>query len=49
MTSHDQLQSEEINVESISHLSDEEQAEAKAQQFSKISNEYSPIDPTKIA
>ena len=35
-------------VESIKHLSDSEQAEAIADSFAKISNEYKPIDRSKI-
>ena len=48
MTSHDQLESEQVNVESICDLSDKEQAEVIASNFSKISNIYDPIDPERI-
>ena len=48
MTSHDQVKTEEVIVESICHLSDQEQAEEIADKFCKISNEYEPIDPEKI-
>ena len=48
MTSHDQVKTEEVIVESICHLSDQEQAEEIADKFGKISNEYEPINPEKI-
>ena len=48
MTSHDQLISEKVSVESISHLSEKEQAEKIVDNFSLISNSYDPIDPSKI-
>ena len=48
MTSHDQLKTEQVNVEEISHLSDQDQAEKIADSFSTISNQYDEIDPAKI-
>jgi hypothetical protein len=48
MTSHDQLKTEQVNIESICHLSDQDQAELIADSFSKVSNEYEPINPEKI-
>ena len=35
-------------VDNIKHLTDSEQAEAIADSFAKISNEYKPIDRSKI-
>ena len=46
--SHDQVKSESVNVESICHMSDYEQMEIIADNFSKISNDYDPIDPKQI-
>ena len=43
ITSHDQHKSEELQVENISHLSSQEQAEVIAEQFSSIQNEYDEI------
>ena len=48
MTSHDQLKTEEVNVESICHLSDIEQVELIADNFSKVSNQHDPIDAKQI-
>ena len=48
MTSHDQLKTEQVNIESISHLSDQEQVELIADNFATVSNEYDPIDPDQI-
>ena len=48
MTSYDQLKSEQVNVLNICDLSKVEQAETIADNFAKISNEYEPIDPSKI-
>ena len=48
MTSYDNLKSEEVTVENICHLPDIEQAEIIADNFSRISNSYNPIDPDKI-
>ena len=48
MSSYDQLKCEQVNVEDISDFTDIEQAEIIAENFSKISNNYDPIDPSKI-
>ena len=48
MTSYDQIKSEEVNVESICHLSDIEQVELIADNFCKVSNQYEPIDAKQI-
>ena len=48
MSSHDQLRSEEVIVEEISHLSNQNQAEAIADNFSQISNEYEPLNAEDI-
>ena len=47
MPSHDQLKTEEVHIESICHLSDQEQADLIADTFYKVSNEYDPIDTGK--
>ena len=44
----DQTKSEVVQVDSISHLSDQEQAEAIADSFSAISNEYEPVNADEI-
>ena len=46
MSSHDQTKTEEVTVEEISHLSNQNQAETIADNFSKISNEYQPLIST---
>jgi hypothetical protein len=48
MTTHDQLKTENVNVEDICHLTDLEQVELIADSFSKVSNQYTPIDPEQI-
>ena len=48
MSSHDQTRTEEVSVDEISHLSNEDQAEAIADNFSKISNEYEPLNASDI-
>ena len=48
MSSHDQLKSEQVNIEEICHLSDQAQAEVIADSFSKISSQYEPIDAEKL-
>ena len=48
MSSHDQMKAEKVNVLSICDLPEKEQAELIADNFSKISNEYEPIDPSEI-
>ena len=48
LTTHDQLKTENVNVEDICHLTDLEQVELIADSFSKVSNQYTPIDPEQI-
>lgn len=48
MSSHDQTKTEEVTVEEISHLSDRNQAETIADNFSKISNEYQTLKASDI-
>ena len=48
MTSHDQGQTEEVQIDTICHLSDTEQVELIADNFCKISNQYTPIDSSQI-
>ena len=43
-----QTKSDIVQVDNISHLSDQEQAESIADSFSAISNEYKPVDCSKI-
>ena len=49
MTSHDQMKSEKVIVDTICHLSDQEQVEIIADSFSNVSNQYEPIDPANIS
>ena len=48
ISNYDQNRSEKLQVEEISHLSDKEQAEAIADSFSSISNEYQPVNKETI-
>ena len=48
LCSYDQQKSESVTVESIKHLSSEEQAEAIADKFSKVSQEYEPLKDNDI-
>ena len=48
MTSYDQMKADEVIVDSICHLSDQDQAEQIADSFMKVSNQYDPIDPKQI-
>ena len=48
ITSHDQQKSEQLNVDEISHLSDQDQAEQIAEKFSSIQNEYEPLQTEDI-
>ena len=48
MSNYDQQKSEQVIVEEISDFSDFEQAELIADNFSKISNQYNPINPEDI-
>ena len=43
LCSYDQKKSEPVIVESLTHLSSQEQAEAIADKFSKVSQEYEPL------
>ena len=44
-----QTKSDIVQVDSISHLSDQEQAEAIADSFSAISNEYKPMEENRYS
>ena len=48
MSSYNEMQSEQISVHEIDHLSNQKQAEAIADRFSSISNEYEPIHDDDI-
>ena len=48
ITNYGQEKSEHLRVEEISHLSDKQQAEAIADSFSAISNEYEPVNKDAI-
>ena len=48
MTSHDEIQSEQVVVDDIAHLSNQEQADTIADAFSRISNEYEPLRDNDI-
>ena len=48
ITNYEQTKSETVQVEEISHLPDQEQAEAIASSFSSISNEYDPVNREEI-
>ena len=48
MCSHDQLKADLPVCQEIQDKSDQEQAELIADNFSSVSNEYSPIDPSRI-
>ena len=48
ITNYNQIKSDPVQVEEISHLSDKEQAEAIADSFSTVSNEYGSIQRDKI-
>ena len=48
LTSADQIRDEQPTVQEINHLSDQEQAEAIAEQFAKIQNEYKPLKEDDI-
>ena len=45
ITNFDQTKTDKLQVDEISHLSDKDQAEAIADSFSAISNEYEAIQP----
>ena len=48
LCSYDQKKAEPVVVESIKHLSDKDQAEAIADKFAKISQEYEPLNSDAI-
>ena len=48
ITNYEQTKSETLQVDEISHMPDQEQAEAIASSFSSISNEYDPVDREQI-
>ena len=48
ITSHDQIDAK-INIDEISHLPDQEQAELIAEKFSSIQNEYEPLNAEDIS
>ena len=48
ITNFGQNKSDLIQVDEISHMTDTEQAEAIADSFSEISNEYEPVDKSDI-
>ena len=48
MSNHDQIKSEEVQVEEISHLTNQEQADIIADNFSRISNDYKPLESSDI-
>ena len=50
ITSFDQQQNKQVNVDEISHLEDQQQAEVIAEKFASIQNEYQPLkhDDVKI-
>ena len=48
ITSHDQQKNQQVNVDQISHLSDQEQAEMIADAFCSIQNEYDPLQSEDI-
>ena len=48
ITNYAQQKSENIHVDEISHLSEQSQAEAIADSFSAVSNEYEPINKDEI-
>ena len=49
LCSSDQMKSNQTECEEIRDKPDQEQAELIADQFSSVSNEYSPIDSSKIS
>ena len=49
MSSYDQQKSEQPQVEEISHLDDQQQAELIAEKFSAIQNEYLPLKTDDIS
>ena len=48
ISSHDQHKGETVNVEELSGLSDQQQADAIADRFENISNQYSPLEDKDV-
>ena len=48
ISNYDQGKSEQLQVDEISHMNDQDQAEAIADSFSAISNEYDPVKKDEI-
>ena len=48
MSSHNQARNDEPIVQSLGGLTDQDQAEAIAEQFSQISNQYEPLNSGDI-
>ena len=48
LCSHDQQKSESVNVEELSGLTDQQQAEAIASRFASIANRYSPLEDSDV-
>ena len=48
ITSFDQQKTEQTNVDEISHLPDQQQAEIIAERFASIQNEYQPLQTEDI-
>ena len=48
ISNYDQMKGDILQVDEISHMPDQDQAEAIADTFSSISNEYEPVDREKI-
>ena len=48
LCSHDQQKSEVVNVEELSGLTDDQQAEAIANKFESTANRYSPLEDSDV-
>ena len=48
MSNYNEVKAEQVSVEEIDHLSNQQQAEVIADNFSRISNEYQPINKSDI-
>ena len=48
ITNYEQMKADTVQVDEISHMPDQEQAEAIASTFSAISNEYQPVNREEI-
>ena len=49
LSSHDQLKSDQPVCEEIKDLTDQQQDELIADRFSSVSNEYSPVDASRLS